>query len=211
MTAETIDFETWEGRHQYQMFRGHDIPHLSLTAGVDVTSLMQKHRSAKLSPFNAVLYAMMRAVNAIPEFRVRFRGETLLRHDRVHASFTVPIAKDQFGFCQTRFIEDWPRFDKDCRAAIERARQQTALQEGTSEEDDWIFLSCMPWLDFTSLTHPLFSRDDCIPRIAWGKITEERGRARISVNLQAHHALIDGLRAARFYEALQKNLDDFQA
>ena len=90
------------------------------------------------------------------------------------------------------------------------ARQQTTLNIETAGEDHWIYLSCLPWLDFTAMTHPLQDKDDCIPRIAWGRIVEEEDRARVSVNLQAHHAIMDGLHAARLFQEIQKNADEFQ-
>ncbi|MEX1034861.1 MAG: chloramphenicol acetyltransferase [Sneathiella sp.] len=209
MAPEQIDIDTWDRREQYLLFRGMEIPHFSLTAPVEITPLVEKARKDKRSLFNAVLYGIMRTVNDIPEFRTRFRGETVLRHPVVHPSFTVPIANDHFGFCEARYIDDWPEFDAEVTAAKEKAGRQPALSEEIEGQDQWIYLSCMPWLDFTAATHPLQNRDDCIPRIAWGKIVEEDGRARVSVNLQAHHALMDGLHAARFYEGLQENLLKF--
>ena len=209
MSAERIDIETWERREQYLLFRSMDVPHFSLTAPVEIMPLVEKARKDKRSLFNAVLYGIMLTVNGIPEFRTRFRGEAVIRHRVVHPSFTVPIANDHFAFCEALYQEDWPTFDAEVTAAKEQASRQTKLSDDIAGEDQWIYLSCMPWLDFTGATHPLQNKDDCIPRIAWGKIIEEDDRARVSVNLQAHHALMDGLHAAKFYEGLQENLLKF--
>lgn len=209
MSETEIDLPTWDRRTHYEMYRAVDFPHFSLTAPLIVTDMLATAREKKLSLFNAMLFCVMRAANAIPEFRTRFRGETVVRHDIVHPSFTVPIEGDRFAFCHAGYHEDWPTFDATCRAAIETASKQATLDSETEGEDQWIYLSCLPWLDFSSMTHPLVNRNDCIPRIAWGKIIEEEACARISVNLQAHHAVMDGLHAARFFEKIQKNLDAF--
>jgi chloramphenicol O-acetyltransferase type A len=210
MGETEIDLATWERRAHFEMYRAVDFPHFSLTAPITVTPLLATARARKLSLFNAMLFCILRAANSLPEFRLRFRGARVLRHDVVHPSFTVPIEGDRFAFCQAEYHEDWEAFDTACRAAIDAARQQTTLNIETAGEDHWIYLSCLPWLDFSAMTHPLQNKDDCIPRIAWGKIIEETGRARVSVNLQAHHAIMDGLHAARFFQEVQKNADEFQ-
>ncbi len=211
MSETVVYVANLERRPHYEMHRAVDFPHFSLTAPITVTDLLVTVRREKLSLFNAILFCIIRAANAVPEFRIRFRGETVVRHDIVHPSFTVPIAGDRFAFCQASYHEDWPSFDATCRAAGEAASRQTTLDNETEGEDQWIYLSCLPWLDFTAMTHPLANKDDCIPRIAWSKIVEEDARARVSVNLQAHHAIMDGLHAARFFEELQRNLDAFQS
>ncbi|MCF8468942.1 MAG: hypothetical protein K9G33_16200, partial [Sneathiella sp.] len=167
-------------------------------------------RADGLPLFNTVLHAVMTTANDIREFRTRFRGQTIIEHDVVHASYTVPIANDQFAFCETRYVRDWKAFDENGRRATEIAKTQGELTDKTAGEDHWIYLSCMPWLDFTAVQHPVPNAEDCIPRIAWGKMTEEGGRWHMAVNLQAHHALMDGLHAAKFFEGLEENLKAFQ-
>ena len=44
---------------------------------------------------------------------------------------------------------------------------------------------------------------DSNPRITWGRYTREDGRVRMPVTALCHHALVDGLHLARFYEALE--------
>ena len=209
MDGKVITLDTWPRREQYLLFRGQEFPHFSLTAPVDITAARKRTRADGLSIFNVTLFCLMKTVNAIPEFRTRFRGETVIEHDIVHASFTVPIGGDGFAFCQTSFVDDWPSFNALCHETVAAAKRQTALDDEIAGEDQWIYLSCMPWIDFTAITHPLAGKDDCIPRIAWGKIVEDGARARISVNLQVHHALMDGYHAAKFYELLEKTLAEF--
>lgn len=211
MGETVIDLESWDRRAHYEMYRRSEMPHFSFTAPIVVTGLLATARQEKLSLFNAMLFCIIHAANSIPEFRTRFRGGTVVRHDIVHPSFTVPIAGDRFAFCHVSYHEGWQEFDAACRRAVDAATQQTTLENETEGEDQWIYLSCLPWLDFTAITHPLANKDDCIPRIAWGKIVEEGESARVSVNLQAHHAVMDGLHGARFFEALQKNVEEFQS
>lgn len=197
-----IDPATWARRAQYQLFRTYANPHFSLTARVDITGFVRKTQAEGGSLFNGVVYAIMTTANDIPEFRTRFRDDQVVEHETVHASYTVPLADELFGFCETVYVRDRDAFTAACTAATAAAREQLALGGNTTAADHWIYLSCLPWLDFTAVQHPVPNSEDCIPRIAWGKITEKDGRWSMPVNLQAHHALMDGHHAAKFYDDL---------
>jgi chloramphenicol O-acetyltransferase type A len=202
---ETIDMATWPRKSLFDFFRQTAAPHFSITAPVDVTRLEKRRRETGFSFFNAVLYAVMAAANAIPELRMRFRKDRVVKHKVVHASATVPIEGDRFAFCGVEFVRSWERFDAACQAAIEKAKTQAELSEHI-ESDEWIFLSCLPWVGFTALTNPNGGPDDCIPRITWGKCETRFDQTSIPVGIQVHHALVDGLHVGRFYEALNDML-----
>ncbi|PHQ70141.1 MAG: hypothetical protein COB93_06285 [Sneathiella sp.] len=206
-----IDLSTWERKRQYELFRSYTFPHFSLTVRLDITEFVEMAKAEKISRFNAVLFAVMKAANNIPEFRTRFHQEQIVEYDIVHPSYTVPIANDHFAFCDAEYSNDWATFDRNCRHSSEQARAQPELADNAAETQHWIYTSCTPWLDFSAATHPVANADDCIPRIAWGKITNDRDRWHLPVNLQVHHALMDGFHAGKFYEYLEKNLTGFKA
>ncbi|WP_020591534.1 CatA-like O-acetyltransferase [Kiloniella laminariae] len=243
-----IDLNSWSRRSQYNLFRGFSNPHVSITAKVDVTPVMQARQSHGVSPFNALLFCLMKAVNAVPELRSRFRsgeinreinreisgknGEEIIEHAVINPSVTVPIEDDGFAFCEVEYSPDWGLFNQRCQLAVSRAKTQPELKDNTSHRDDWIYGSCLPWLDFTALQHPLSGPDDCIPRIAWGKITSREKTVhdnmarentplnslpvqpaqqswQMPVNITAHHALVDGLHIARFFQKLEREIRVF--
>ena len=68
---------------------------------------------------------------------------------------------------------------------------------------DVAYLSCLPWLDYTSLDNALPSANDCIPRVSWGKIVPKGDGFDMAMTLQVHHALVDGLQVGQFFEATQ--------
>jgi chloramphenicol O-acetyltransferase type A len=203
---KSIDLQTWPRRSQYRFFRGLAPPHYSVTAAVDVTYLVTYLKPAGISVFNATLFAIVGAANAIPELRMRFRAEQVVEHDIVHASVTVPIGDDGFGFCNIEYADDWHLFDARCSDAVARAKRQTGLRDDVAHMDDWFYMSCLPWVDFTAMTNPVDGPDDCVPRVTWGKFVQHSGAWRLSVSVQVHHALVDGLHLGRFYETLQSRL-----
>lgn len=204
-----INQGNWGRRKQFELFRGFDFPHFSVTAPVDVTELRNRTKLEGYSIFNAVLFAIMKTANNIPEFRTRFHENSIFEYDRVDPSFTVPIANDHFAFCEVTYDNDWKVFNDSCQQAKTAGELQTELTDNTSTEDHWIYLSCTPWLNFTASQHPVASAADCIPRIAWGEITKTGNAFTMPVNIQVHHALIDGVHAAKFYQQLGGNLKEF--
>ena len=198
---ETIDMAIWPRKSLFEFFRQTAAPHFSITAPVDVTHLEKCRLEAGFSFFNAVLYAIMTAANAVPELRMRFQKSRVVKHAVVHASATVPIEGDRFAFFGVEYVTSWEVFNAACQTAIEKAKNQDELSEHI-ESDDWIFLSCLPWVSFTALTNPNGGPDDCIPRITWGKRESRHAQASIPVGIQVHHALVDGVHVGRFFEAL---------
>jgi len=205
--VKIIDTETWPRRSQYTFFRQVANPHFALTARADASRLMEVEKQAGVSIFNAALHAIMQAANSVPELRTRFSGEDVHEYETVHASVTVPIEDDQFAFCDIRFAPDWRRFDENCRAEMARAREQSELTDEIAGEAEWIYLSCLPWLHFTAMTHPVDGPEDCIPRIGWGKIERDGNRWMMPVGIQVHHALVDGRHVGQFFQALDARLN----
>lgn len=205
-----IDPATWSRRSQYAFFRNLVEPHFSVTSNVDVTPVIKKIKSKEISAFNACLYGIMVAANAVPEMRMRFRGDTVVEHETVHASTTMPIDDDNFAFCGIKFTPDWSEFDRRCHKELTRAKSQNELKEHIENADEWIFLSCLPWLRFTALSNPHNGLDDCIPRISWGKFFEQNSIWLMPVSIQVHHALVDGVHVGRFFQLLGDNIKTAQ-
>jgi len=202
-----IDLSSWNRHETYKLFRAAQNPHFSVTADIDVTALMSTGKAAGIPLFNFTLYALMRAVNSIQEFRTRFTGDKVFELDVTNPSFTVPIADDAFTFCELEYHKDWQIFNARCLTAIAKAKTHKQLTENT-DTNIWTYLTCAPWVHFTSLTHPTSGPDDCIPRIAWGKYSRRGDQWVMPVNVQAHHALLDGFHAARLFTETEKILAD---
>lgn len=193
-----IQISSWSRKEVFELFKASPNPHFSVTADINVTRLIEEIKPTGISIFNVVLYALAKAANSIPQFRTRFKGDKVFEYAVSHPSVTVPIADNQFAFCETEYSDHWPTFNERCAVAIEAAKQQTKLSE-TLDNERRIFLTCAPWLHFTGMTHAHNGPDDCIPRIAWGKFTQKGEAWHMPMNVQAHHAVIDGYHAAQLF------------
>ena len=204
-----IDPTQWERAGQYRLFSTYAHPHYALTARLDITRLVTVLKPAGVSPNTACMYALGMAANVIPSFRHRLTANGMVaEYARADISSTVGLPGGGFAFSEIVFDSDFETFSAHCREAVEAARTQTALKPNSGDLGRFVFLTCTPWTDFTSLTNAWRGPDDCTPRIAWGKFTASGdGRHSMAVSVEVHHALVDGEHVGRYFQEAQAALE----
>ena len=202
-----VDLESWPRAAQFRFFRTYDRPHYATTVRMDVSHLMQLRKGQGVNVYRACLYAIGAGLHAVPELCTRFRGDRVVRHDGVALSMTVPTQAGAFNYAYVPFDADFSVFDTQCKALIDAAAQATDLGANSGQRDDVAYLSCMPWLDYTSINNALSGPDDCIPRVSWGKIVPRGDGWDMAMTLEVHHALVDGAQVGAYFAAVQGALD----
>jgi chloramphenicol O-acetyltransferase type A len=82
--------------------------------------------------------------------------------------------------------------------------QEHPTLESDPELDDRLYMTAIPWVSFTSFMHPMHLQPaDSVPRFAWGKFFEDGEFLRMPLEVQAHHALMDGVHMGQFYLKVQ--------
>jgi len=201
-----IDIETWPRRNHYEFFKTYTYPHFALCANVDLTAFCPAVKDLGASISVAIVYLIARAANAVPEFRLRIRGDQVVEHDLVHPATTILIGQDLFSFCIFDYHETFPQFAAAAAERIEQVKKRLLIER--VPEDDLLYMTAIPWVSFTSFLHPLHLEPvDSVPRFAWGKFFQEGGRLKMPLNAQGHHALMDGIHVGRFYDHIQEELD----
>lgn len=201
MTGHPVDLASWDRAAQFQFFRTFDRPHYATTVRMDVTRLMTAGKANGLSPFRHSIWAIGAGLHTVPELCMRFRGDEVTRFDRLKLSPTIPLENGDFRYTYLTWDPDRAAFDAHAQEKIAEVRAGAPLNANDGTIADVAYLSCLPWLDYTSLDNALPGADDCIPRISWGKIVEKDGHFDMAMTLQVHHALVDGLQVAQFFEA----------
>jgi chloramphenicol O-acetyltransferase type A len=207
----TIDLTTWSRRDHFKLFTTWATPHFNLCANVDVTAFRPAVKARDASFTVAMAYIITRAANSIPEFRTRIRmnledEHEVVEHAIIHSGITLLQDDDLFTFCTFDYDDDFATYCANAAGHIAYARAHPTTEN--EARDDLIYMSAIPWVAFTGCIHPVMSWGDSVPRFAWGKFFEEGDRSKMPLNLQVHHGLIDGIHAARFYEAVQVYLSD---
>lgn len=121
---------------------------------------------------------------------MRFRGDEAVAHDMITLSMTVPTDRSSFGYAFVPYLADFQVFDVKAKSLIDAVAAGGVLNANNGERDDLAYLSCVSWLDFTSINNALPGPDNCIPRITWGKFVERDGRWEKAMTLEVYHALV---------------------
>ena len=198
-----IDMQTWPRREHFQAFNACANPHFSLCANLDLTAFRQAVKQSGTSFTVAMVYAISRISNGIPQFRYRIRGEAVVEHEIVHPSATILAQNDLFTFCTIEYTQDFHDFAARAAQTMAYVRAHPTLKDDPGR-DDFLFMTAIPWVSFTAFVppghvHPAHS----IPQFAWGKLFDEGKAIKMPVNVQVHHALVDGIHVGRFFEQLQ--------
>ena len=199
-----IDMKSSPRREHFEMFRTWGFPHFNICANVDLTVFYPFVGKNNISFNLAIIYTLTRTANSIPEFRYRIRGEDVVEHEVVHPSSTIMGKGDVFSFCSLEYVESFPNFVAKAEEKVARVRERPRLLGEDGGRDDWLFMTAIPWVSFTSFMHPLNFPVDCAPRFAWGKFFKEGRSIKMPLSVQGHHALMDGFHVGRYYEKVQE-------
>lgn len=202
-----IEIENWARRPLYEMFSTYQKPYFSLSAKLDLTAFLQWSKREKQPFFPWMIYLVSRAANEQESFRLRIRGAKVIEHDIVHPSFTIMKESGAFGICRAIYQKDAAAFVKDAVKVIDVAKTDDKVPS-VKEDDDLLFMTSIPWFSFNDISHAMKGDDsDCVPRIAWGKYEEHSARWEMTIAVQMHHALADGVHIAAFLRRIQELLD----
>jgi chloramphenicol O-acetyltransferase type A len=201
-----VDLGTWPRRRHFELFSTFNHPHFNMSANLELTAFHQRVRNSGVSFTVAFVYVIARAANAIPEFRQRIRSGRVVEHDIVSPSFTLLVDDDLFSFCTIPYSEAFTDFADRATAMIAHVKEHPTL-DIDPDRDDLLFMTALPWVSFTSFTHPMqLHPADSVPRFAWGKFFQEGRRLKIPLSVQGHHALMDGIHMAKFYARVEDYL-----
>ncbi len=203
MAYRIVNMEEDPRSGQFGYFRAMADPWAGITVEVDITEF---HAALDGRPFFlSFLYALTRAANAVPELRRLLDGQ-VVEFDRCCPSYTAMKDSGVYVYC----LVDSGLLPYEDFLIDGKRRQAKALKgEGLAESGDPLskfFVSCVPWLAYTQLKHPVTGPEDTNPRFSWGKFTEMNGRVTMPVTVFVNHALADGLHIAWFYENLDQEL-----
>ncbi|KNG92996.1 CatA-like O-acetyltransferase [Pseudaestuariivita atlantica] len=202
MASRRIDFDDWPGTQQFRFFRTFDRPHYAITTRLDAAALKKRGGS----PFRGVLWALGAGLASVDAMRLRFEGDVVTLHDEVQISPPIALDDGSFAYGYFDWTPDRAAFDAHAAGVIETVRRSGSL-DPTSGKPCVTFASCLPWLDFTALDNAMPHSDDCVPRLAWGKIVPKGDGFDMAVSVQVHHALVAGRDIGAFMDAVQAALD----
>jgi chloramphenicol O-acetyltransferase type A len=203
-----LDIETWARRDHFHFFKQFEEPFFGVTAPVDCTLAYTLSKETGISFFLYYLYCSVRAANELTPFRYRISAEGgVYEYEQIHPSATINREDGTFGFSYIPYSPSLPIFMANAQKEVERVRNTRGL-ELTTADANVIHYSSLPWIAFTSLSHArMFSLNDSIPKITFGKLTTQGNKKEMPVSVHVHHALLDGYDVGLYFEAFQELLN----
>lgn len=204
---KVVDIESWSRKSLYELFRHYDDPFFNMTTQVEVTPAFYACKANKKSFFLACLYASIKVANQIPEFRMRLLDGKLVEYECIHPGSTVLHDDNSFSFCYFDFVDSFDEFEKMGRQKIAEQKQSKKVDPKLNQLN-LIHYSVIPWIAFTSFKHARrFDKTDTFPKIVFGKVSEEQGKATIPISVEVNHALMDGYHMGLFVDLLQQEFN----
>lgn len=195
----------------FEFYRAAKQPRWGFTTRLDVGPLLRALRIWQqdcpgLTAMLAYHHALLRAARAVPALRQRLTPTgAVLEWPSLDASITLVRCDDSFAVAYLPWAERLQDFVPPACAAIAAARVPGTDWGIGRPHGGCLYTTTLPWLDFSHFEHAHTAAfDDATPRVAFGRFTPVGNeRVEMAVNLEVHHALVDGVHAGRFIEALK--------
>ncbi len=204
--SKYIDLSNPHRKKHFDFFKNMDCPHFNICANVEINGFLDFIKANNYPFTPTMVYFIARVANEIPEFRWRIRDNQILEHKFVNPSFTVNTEEaDVFSFCTVDYFENFPTFLKNTLKVMDEMLTNPSMED-EAHRDDYLFLSAIPWVSFTSFSHAMHytPTTDSVPRMTWGKYFEQGDKILMPLSVQAHHAVVDGRHTGKYFQLFQE-------
>ncbi|PTM58544.1 type A chloramphenicol O-acetyltransferase [Desmospora activa] len=210
MNFYRIDLERWSRRPYFEHFMNENKCSFSLTANVNVTTLLQQLRNKNLKFYPAFIYMVSRVVNKHVEFRTAYNQQGQLGYwDQMIPNYTIFHKEDRsFSAIWTEYSSNFLRFYENYQHDMEQYGNKKGLWVKENVPANTFSISSLPWVQFTSFNLHLYKGEEyLLPIITNGKYFSAGKEILIPVSLQVHHAVCDGYHVSMFINDLQMLAD----
>ena len=201
MNYTFVDMENYPRSAHFSYFTGMAYPYAGITVNVELSDWLAGVREQKAPFFLSFLYAVTNAANEVRELRQRILDGRIVEFERCLSSYTVALPDETYCYCSVDAGMPYTEFLAYAQKRQRQAAQQASLDDG-DEALSLFFVSSLPWLSYPSIVQPTAIPADSNPRITWGKYFTQGGKTLLPVSLLCHHALVDGVHFAKFFERL---------
>ena len=221
MSRKYIDMTKYPRLDHFRHFLTMQQPCVSITVQVDITDWLSRLRASGCPFFLSFQYAVVRAANRIPEFRQRIVDDKIVEYDYCNPSYIVSLPDDTYRYCNVNVNQPFAQYLKESRVKQDAALHSEHLEEEEGDVLGLLFISCVPWFNYTEAMMPYPGGSFSNPSFCWGgyrtekylaledgRVTE-KVKTSIPVTLFFNHALIDGIHAGRFFDNLGDELNYF--
>ncbi len=200
-------------RDHFEFFESFEKPLLNICYELEVDDFRPHCKATGVPVFHFFLYALFNALNRVENFKYRIFQNEVIKIDQFTASYTVINDENLFNYTSFEYDTDLKKFVANSIAARDKAMRSSALvnsgiEMSERELKNYVFITSIPWLRFTSIEHPVFKfKSADIPSVSWGKFTVSgEGKLLVPFSVQAHHGFVDGYHIHLLGETLREEI-----
>ena len=157
--------------------------------------------------FNLTVACIIETINDIPEFKKRMINNSIYEYDKINALTPILLEIKTIKEIEIKPISEYLSFDewnKDFQNKKKDNIYQYTIGPSQREELPVFILSCMPWINFDSMTNVIPKAHQIMPAIFYGKLVD----GKIPVLLSVNNNFIFGYQLKLFFEDLEKYLEN---
>ncbi|TQR17526.1 type A chloramphenicol O-acetyltransferase [Psychrobacillus vulpis] len=206
MKFNFIDRENWDRSPYFEHYLNLKCT-FSLTANIDITTLLEQLRKKELKLYPTFIYMLSRIVNSHEEFRTCFNDDGFLGYwDEMTPEYTVFHSDNKsFSCIWTEFSNEFSVFYKKLQKDVEQYVDKKGLFTKNNTPKNSFPISSIPWVSFTGFNLNINNDGDfLLPIITGGKYFNQESKIFLPISLQLHHAVCDGYHASIFIDELQQ-------
>lgn len=214
MKKTFIDISTWKGKKHYEWFIRYPVHYYNVTKEINISKFLSYLKGktindTKVSFFIAFLYIVTKGLNEIEEMHLRIQNGKVIKYDLINPAYTIMTDAGVFENCDNEYDEDFKTFYLKTKTAIDKIKHSiNDFPYNNLNEFNQFYMTCLPWIDFTGLFHPMPNDDSAfVPRICWSKYYERNGETFIALNIQVSHALVDGYPLSQAFIKVEEYLN----
>ena len=181
----------------------------SMSARINVENLWKYAKENNYSFFILSLGCLINGVNSVPNLKKRILDGEAIEYDYLDG-VTPIMTKDSEIYKEMRVeppknILKWHDHVQELESDILTGKKERFNLEMTQRDLTNIAnFSCIPWVDFDTITSCEVNGHEIQPLISWGKVNKNY---EMSVAITVNHIFVHGRDLAYFYENTQKEFD----
>ena len=213
MNYKKIDKNEYYRKGVYRHFTEDCKCSVSMTARIDVTSLVESSKRRASKFYIDFLYILSKVLNSRDDYKMAYLWQTdeLICYDVINP--TQYVFHEDTETCTpvyTVYSEDYHTFYTAALSDLETAKQTREYLLDAAAHPNWFDASFISWLSYDSLNIEL--PDGYLyflPIINWGRYREEGGRLMMPVTVRLNHAVADGYLVAIVFRLLEREIESF--
>ncbi len=202
-----VNLDRWERKESYLFFKDFFNPCINVTCNIDAASAKTQAKKNGESFFLYYLYAILKAVNNIPEFKYRIDKEkNVVYYDTINV--LTPIKLPHMNTFKTMLFpyhENFAEFYHAAKAKMQASTANVFGEEQAISEYNVVLVSAIPDLAFTSMSAAQCNYTNNYPLFTVGKM--QKGKMPLASCV--FHGFVDGEHLAEFYRMVDEYLAKF--